>query len=101
MSFFSRLRNALRPARLDAELQEEIADHIARRAAALREEGVDAADAERQARMRFGNRVLVREQSRDLRLWATLESAIQDIRYGVRGMRRNPAFAAAAVGSLT
>ena len=100
MSWFSRFRNALRPARLDAELSEEIRDHLERRAEALQENGLDEAEARRRAALRFGNPMLLREQSRDLRLWAALESTLQDLRYGCRGILRSPLFAATAVLSL-
>lgn len=100
MSWFSRLRNALNPRRLDADLDEEIRDHLERRAAALEQKGESAEEAGRQARLRFGNPTRLREESRNFRLWAGLEATLQDIRYGWRGMRRGPAFTATAVLSL-
>lgn len=100
MSWLSRLRNALNPRRLDEDLDEEIRDHLARRAAALEEKTGGAEEAQRQARLRFGNTTRLREESRAFRLWAGLEGTLQDIRYGWRGMRRGPAFAATAVLSL-
>ena len=54
----------------------------------------------RQAQARFGNTTRFKEQSRDFRLWAGLESTLQDIRYAWRGMRNGPAFVATAVLSL-
>ena len=42
MSWFSRLKNAFRPARLDDELADELQDHLERRAAALRGQGLPA-----------------------------------------------------------
>ena len=100
MSFFSRLRNAIRPRRLDDELLDEMSDHLERRAAALREKGLSAEEARGQAQKRFGNITQLREQSRDFRLSATLESTLQDVRYAVRGMRKSPAFALTAILSL-
>lgn len=100
MSWFSRFRNALNPRRLDDDLDEEIRDHLARRAAALEEKTRNAEESRRQAGVRFGNTTRLREESRGFRLWAGLEGTLQDIRYGWRGMRRGPAFAATAVLSL-
>jgi len=100
MSWFSRLRNALSPRRLDEELAEEMADHIARRATALNQEGLSPEVAQRQARLRFGNSTLRREESRELRVLATLQGTLQDARYAWRGMRKSPAFAVTAVLSL-
>ncbi len=100
MSWFSRLTNALNPRRLDKDLAEEMADHLERRTAALNEKGLNAGEARRQARLRFGNPTRLREESRGIRLWAGLESTLQDIRYAWRGMRKGPAFASTAVLSL-
>jgi predicted permease len=101
MSWFSRLKHALRPQCLDAELQEEMRDHIERRAKALQEKGLGSEEAKRQAALRFGNQTKLQEQSRDIRLWAALESTWQDVRYAWRGMRKSPAFALTAVLSLS
>jgi predicted permease len=100
MSFFSRLRNAIHPRRLDDDLRDEMADHLNRRAAAMREEGLSAEEAEHQAAKRFGNLTQLRERSRGFRLSATLETTLQDLRYAVRGMRKSPAFAITAILSL-
>lgn len=100
MSWFSRLRNALSSRRLDEDLADEIADHLERRAAALREEGLGSEEARRRARLRFGNATYVREESRAFRLSTGLEGTLQDLRYAWRGMRKAPAFAATAVVSL-
>ena len=100
MSWFTRLRNALHPRRLEDELAEEIADHLERRTAALHEKGLSDEDARRRAQLRFGNTTLVKERSREMRLWAGLEGTLQDISFAWRGMRKSPAFAATAALSL-
>lgn len=101
MSWFSRLKNAFHPSRLDEELADEMSDHLERRAAALLEKGLSPEESHRQAALRFGNVTLAREQSREIRLWAALDSTVQDIRYAWRTMRRSPAFAATAILSLS
>jgi len=100
MSWFSRLKNALRPGQLDKDLADEMADHLERRSTALNEKGIDKEEARRQARVRFGNASRLREESREFRLRTALEGTLQDIRYAWRGMRKGPAFAATAVLSL-
>ncbi len=100
MSFFSRLRNAIHSQPLDDDLRDEMSDHLDRRAAALREKGLSPAEAASQASRRFGNLTQLREQSRDFRLSATLETTFQDLRYALRGMRKSPAFAITAILSL-
>jgi hypothetical protein len=100
MSWFSKFRNALRPDSLDQELSDEQQDHLERRAESLREKGLDEAEARRAASVQFGNATLLREESREFRLWATLESTLQDFRYAWRGLIKSPIFAATAVLSL-
>jgi predicted permease len=100
MSWLSRLRNAVAPRRLDADLRDEMADHLARRTEALRREGFSDDEARRMAAVQFGNATQIREQSREIRLASTLETTFQDIRYAWRGMRKSPAFALTAIGSL-
>src|SRR5712692_4238287 len=78
----------------------------ARRSEALREEmelqadGMTAERARAEARRRFGNVGLKREESREIwikRFWSELG---QDVRYGCRTMTANKAFSALAVLSL-
>jgi hypothetical protein len=99
MSWFSRFQNAVHPRRLDQDLADEMRDHLERRAADLTEHGLKPAEAQRRASIRFGNITRLREQSREIRLWAALESILQDTCYGWRGMRQSPAFAATVVES--
>jgi hypothetical protein len=86
MSWFSRLRNAIRPQQLDEDLADEMRDHMERRIVTLREKGVTPEEARRQATIGFGNITNLNEQSRDVRLWAGLESILQDVRYAWLGM---------------
>src|SRR5580658_5361653 len=49
---------------------------------------------------KFGNVTRVMEETRAVWIWVWLEQLLQDIRYGVRGLRRNPGFAAVVVLTL-
>jgi predicted permease len=100
MSWLTRLRNALNSSRLDDDLATEMRDHLARRAADLTSGGLTPPEARRQAARVFGNLTAVQEQSREIRLWGALEGIGQDIRYALRGLRRNPVFAVTAIASL-
>ena len=86
--------------RLDDDLAEEMRDHLERRSAELRDQGMDIEEAQRQAALMFGNRTQIRERSHNIRLWTGLEITLQDLRYAWRGLRKSPAMAATAILSL-
>src|SRR5262249_49274722 len=54
----------------------------------------------RQARLRFGNVALTREDTRAVWAWVWLEQLWQDVRYAARGLKNNPRFAAIVIASL-
>ena len=92
MGFWSRLARTVRGRRHDVEIDDEIAFHLAMR----QQDGVDA----RAARLRFGNPRAVHEQVRAAGILVWLESLAQDVRYGLRQMRRAPLLTAAVILSL-
>ncbi|MGH9452492.1 MAG: ABC transporter permease, partial [Candidatus Acidiferrales bacterium] len=84
----------------EEELDEEIRSHLAMAVRERIEQGEDPVEAEVNARREFGNATLVKEVTRDMWGWGWLETLIQDLRYGLRQLRRNPGFAAVAVITL-
>src|SRR5262249_53706208 len=63
-------------------------------------DGMSGDEARAAARRRVGNRLRLREQSRDPWLFATLETFMQDVRHALRLMRRDPAFTFSALATL-
>ncbi len=101
MSWLSRLTNVFRSGRLDRDLDAELEFHIEARTDELIAKGATPEDAAREARRHFGNRLLLRESSRDAKLISWLESVLQDLRFGLRMLRKNVLVTAAAVLSLS
>ncbi len=100
MSWLSRVANVFRRRRLDRDIAQELSFHRERRTQDLIAGGLSPAAARRQAALRFGNATAVQEQSAEAKLAVWLESLVQDIRFGLRLMRKHPAFTAVAVLSL-
>src|ERR1035438_4470032 len=86
--------------RLFDDLSEEMHLHLEERVEQLMREGLSAQEAERQARIAFGNLTLVEERSREVWLWTALESLWADVRFALRQLRRSPGFAIAAFVTL-
>jgi predicted permease len=96
----SRLATALRRNRLDDDLREEIEAHIAWRTAQLVAQGMDPRDAAFEARRMFGNVAAIREETREMWGFRGLDTLAQDLRYGLRILRRTPVFTVVAILSL-
>ena len=75
----------LNRSRFERELREEMAAHRAMK---------------RASEPRFGNELRLREESADEWGWTWLERLQQDVRFGVRLLRRSPAFSLTAVAVL-
>ena len=96
-----RLRALFCRDRVDRELDAELRHHVALETEARRAHGVPPIEARRQALATLGGLEAARNHVRDARFGAALEHALQDVRYVLRVLRRNPGFTATTVLTLT
>jgi putative ABC transport system permease protein len=82
------------------EVDEELQFHIERQVEANIAAGMPADEARRKAAIAFGGRERTREQCREARPGWTVELVLRDVRFGVRGLVRNPGLTLVAVLTL-
>src|SRR3984957_14899701 len=92
MSLWSRIANVFRGERLRREIDEELQSHI--------EEAIEQGRDPVEARRAFGSMLRRREESRDVRLFAWLDSLRADAIFGWRRLRKSKVTSAAAILSL-
>jgi predicted permease len=81
----------------DAELAEEIQSHLAHDEDLRRARGVDADEARRQARVKFGGRNTVRDTEWRYRSLPWVESLWRDLKFVVRSLAKTPGFTIIAI----
>jgi predicted permease len=101
MSWLSRFARVIRSGRLNRDLDDEIRFHLEARTEEYMSEGLSNEDASARARRQFGNPTLVRDESRDVKLFPRLESMLRDVSFAVRLWRRNKLVTGAALVSLS
>jgi putative ABC transport system permease protein len=94
------LRNLLRRNRVERELTDEIDGYVDLLIDEAVAQGMSPDGARRAARLEMGSVDRVKDSVRDVRAGAWLAALGQDVRFGVRAIRRRPGFMAVAVLTL-
>src|ERR1044071_4423894 len=86
--------------RRDEELDQEIRSHLEMAVRDRMERGETAEQARNSVLREFGNVGLIKEVTRDMWGWRSLEQLAQDLRFGVRMLARRPGFTLVAIITL-
>jgi putative ABC transport system permease protein len=104
MSLFSKgeslLRNTIRKGQTDRDLSEEVGSYVELLTEKKMKEGMNEREARHAAMVEVGGVEQVKEEVRAGRTGFALETFFQDLRYGLRSLRKKPGFTLTAVIAL-
>jgi len=100
MAWLNRIWNTLRSRSLESDLDEELRLHLDLRTRELERSGMGQDEARAAAARLFGNITLETERMRRTDIAAWMETFFNDLRFGVRQLRRNRVFSFIAILSL-
>jgi predicted permease len=95
-----RLRALIHRREMDAEVDDELRDHLERETEKYRRAGFTPNEAVRRAHLALGGSEQVKQQSRDSRGTKFVEDLFQDLRYAMRSVAKTPGLTALIVLSL-
>ena len=96
----ARITALFRRRRLDQELDEELRSHLEMAIQLNLQQGMSSEQARREALLAFGGVERAKQIYREQRGLPMIETAVKDLRYGLRMLRRNPGFTTVAVLSI-
>src|SRR3989475_5670975 len=100
-TLLQRMAALFRRRRLEDDLDEELRSHLEMAIELNLRKGMSAEDARREALRSFGGVEQTKENYRDQRGLPMIETTLQDLRFGLRILRRSPGFSALAILCLT
>jgi hypothetical protein len=100
-TIIQRLAALLRRRGLEDELEEELRSHLEMSIEFNLRKGMSPSDARREALRSFGGVEQTKEIYRDRRGLPLIETTLQDLRFGLRMLRRTPGFSILAILCLT
>src|SRR3954464_6629136 len=104
MSLFSKsgslIRNTIRKQQTDRDLSEEVNSYVELLTEKNMKEGMNENEARRAALLEVGGVEQVKEEVRSNRAGFAMETFFQDVRYGLRSLRKKPGFTFTAIVAL-
>ena len=100
MSLFRRILNLFSRSAVERKIDAELRSHVEMRTADNIAAGMAPEQARREALLKFGNPLLIKEKVAAVDVALSLDSLFRDVHYAGRRLRKSPAFAITVIATL-